>query len=86
MTVKEVDVKHEKGSEKGVLYKNELIFSGSKKISITDAIDIDGKSCAIESSNWDDRDSVWRVNLAMASKPNKKEKSDDKPTQGTDND
>jgi len=84
MTVKEVDVKHEKGSEKGVLYKKELIFSGSKKISITDSIDIDGKSCAVESSNWDDRDSVWRVNLAMASKQTK-EKSDDKPTQGTNN-
>ena len=85
MTVKEVDIKHEKGSEKGVLYKNELIFSGSKKISITNVIDVDGKSCAIESSNWDDRDSVWRVNLALASKQTK-EKSNDKPTQGTNND
>lgn len=30
MTVKEVDIKHEKGTEKGIIYKNDLIFSGSK--------------------------------------------------------
>ena len=84
MTVKEVDIKHEKGTEKGIIYKNDLIFSGSKKLTVTGSLEVDGKKCAVESSKYDERDGVWRVNLAMASKP-KKEKSDDEPTQGTHN-
>ena len=84
MTVKEVSIKHEKGTEKGIMYKNDLIFSGSKKLTVTESLEVDGKKCAVKSSIYDERDGVWRVNLAMASKP-KKEKSDDEPTQGTNN-
>jgi len=85
MMVKEVDIKHEKGSAKGILYKNKLSFGGSNKISISEKIEVDGKSYGVLSSEYDERDGAWRVNLAIASKP-KKEKSDDKPTQGTNND
>ena len=85
MMVKEVDIKHEKGTSKGILYKNKLSFGGAKKINISEKIEVDGKSYGVLSSEYDERDGAWRVNLAMASKQTK-EKSDDKPTQGANND
>ena len=47
MMVKEVDIKHEKGTAKGILYKNKLSFGGSNKINILEKIEVDGKSYGV---------------------------------------
>ncbi len=79
MAWEQVVIKTNKGSVRGMMKGDQLDIP---KIPIGKTVNVNGKDIQVESSMLDWRDNVLKIKLAMAS--TKKEKSDDKPTKGTD--
>ena len=70
------------GKDKVVADMNGEDLEMPNVIELGDSINVDGKSYKVSSFEVDERDDRLKIKLAMAS--TKKEKSDDKPTKGTD--
>ncbi len=79
MAWEQVVIKTNKGSVRGMMKGDQLDIPN---IPIGKTVNVNGKDIQVESSMLDWRDNVLKIKLAMAS--TKKEKSDDKPTKGTD--
>lgn len=79
MAWEQVKVKANKGSVLGMLKGDQLDIPN---MPIGKTVNVDGKDIEVKSSMLDERDNVLKIKLAMASTT--KEKSDDKPTKGTD--
>tara|TARA_R100000734_G_C3319162_1_gene114472 strand:+ start:2892 stop:3131 length:240 start_codon:yes stop_codon:yes gene_type:complete len=79
MAWEQVKVKAEKHTVMGMIKGDELEMPN---VLIGKTLKIDGKDVSIKSHVLDERDDVLKITLAMASP--KKEKSDDKPTKGSD--
>ncbi len=79
MAWEQVEVKANKGSVMGMMQGDQLDIPN---MPIGKTVNVNGKDIQVESSILDERDNVLKIKLAMAS--TKKEKSDDKPTQGSD--
>ena len=80
MSWQEVEVKVGTENILGVLKDNILHIPSVENLG--EAITINGKNHKVESYTVDHRDNIFIIKLAMASPT--KEKSDDKPTKGTD--
>ena len=80
MSWQEVEVKVGTENILGVLKDNILHIPSVKNLG--EAITVNGKNHQVESYTVDHRDNIFIIKLAMASPT--KEKSDDKPTKGTD--
>jgi len=79
MAWEQVVIKTNKGSVRGMMQGDQLDIPN---MPIGKTVNVNGKDIQVESSILDERDNVLKIKLAMAS--TKKEKSDDKPTQGSD--
>jgi uncharacterized protein YegJ (DUF2314 family) len=79
MAWERVKVKAEKNTVMGMMQGDQLDMPN---VLIGKSIKVNGKDISIKSYVVDERDNVLKITLAMASPT--KEKSDDKPTQGTD--
>jgi len=79
MAWEQVVIKTNKGSVRGMMKGDQLDIPN---IPIGKTVNVNGKDLQVKSSMLDERDNVLKIKLAMAS--TKKEKSDDKPTQGSD--
>jgi len=79
MAWEQVKVKATKGSIVGMIKGDQLDIPN---MPIGKTVNVDGKDIEVKSSKLDERDGILKITLAMAS--TKKEKSDDKPTKGTD--
>jgi uncharacterized protein YegJ (DUF2314 family) len=79
MAWERVKVKAEKNTVMGMMQGDQLDMPN---VLIGKSIKVNGKDVSIKSYVVDERDNVLKITLAMASPT--KEKSDDKPTQGTD--
>jgi len=79
MAWEQVEIKANKGSVMGMMQGDQLDIPN---MPIGKTVNVNGKDIQVESSILDERDNVLKIKLAMAS--TKKEKSDDKPTQGSD--
>jgi uncharacterized protein YegJ (DUF2314 family) len=79
MAWERVKVKAEKNTVMGMMQGDQLDMPN---VLIGKSIKVNGKDVSIKSYVIDERDNVLKITLAMASPT--KEKSDDKPTQGSD--
>ncbi len=79
MAWEQVKVKAEKDTVMGMMKGDQL---NMQNVLIGKSVKVDGKDISIKSYVVDERDDVLKITLAMASPT--KEKSDDKPTKGTD--
>jgi len=79
MAWERVKVKAEKNTVMGMMQGDQLDMPN---VLIGKSIKVNGKDVSIKSYVVDERDNVLKITLAMASPT--KEKSDDKPTQGSD--
>lgn len=79
MAWERVKVKAEKNTVMGMMQGDQLDMPN---VLIGKSIKVNGKDVSIKSYVVDERDNVLKITLAMASPT--QEKSDDKPTQGTD--
>lgn len=79
MAWEQVKVKAEKDTVMGMMQGDQLDMPNVK---IGKSVNVNGKDISIKSHTIDERDDMLKITLAMASPT--KEKSDDKPTQGTD--
>ena len=75
----QVKVKAEKNTVMGMMQGDQLDMPNVK---IGKSVNVNGKDISIKSYVVDERDDMLKITLAMASPT--KEKSDDKPTQGSD--
>ena len=79
MAWEQVKVKAEKDTVMGMMQGDQLDMPNVK---IGKSVKVNGKDISIKSYVVDERDNMLKITLAMASPT--KEKSDDKPTQGSD--
>jgi len=79
MAWEQVKVKAEKDTVMGMMQGDQL---NMQNVLIGKSVKVNGKDMPIKSYFIDERDDILIITLAMASPT--KEKSDDKPTQGTD--
>lgn len=79
MAWEQVKVKAEKHTVMGMMQGDQL---NMQNVLIGKSVNVNGKDMPIKSYFIDERDDILIITLAMASP--KKEKSDDKPTKGTD--
>lgn len=79
MAWEQVEVKAEKDTVMGMMQGDQLDMPNVK---IGKSVKVNGKDILIKSHMIDKRDDMLKITLAMASTT--KEKSDDKPTQGSD--
>ena len=79
MAWEQVEVKAEKDTVMGMMQGDQLDMPNVK---IGKSVKVNGKDISIKSHMIDKRDDMLKITLAMASTT--KEKSDDKPTKGTD--
>lgn len=79
MAWEQVKVKAEKNTVMGMLQGDQL---NMQNVLIGKSVNVNGKDMPIKSYFIDERDDILIITLAMASPT--KEKSDDKPTKGTD--
>jgi uncharacterized protein YegJ (DUF2314 family) len=79
MAWEQVEVKAEKDTVMGMMQGDQLDMPNVK---IGKSVKVNGKDISIKSHTIDERDDMLKITLAMASTT--KEKSDDKPTQGSD--
>jgi hypothetical protein len=79
MAWEQVKVKAEKDTVIGMMQGDQLDMPNVK---IGKSVKVNGKDISIKSHMIDERDDMLKITLAMASPT--KEKSDDKPTQGSD--
>ena len=79
MAWEQVEVKAEKDTVMGMMQGDQLDMPNVK---IGKSVKVNGKDILIKSHMIDERDDMLKITLAMASPT--KEKSDDKPTQGSD--
>ncbi len=75
----QVKVKGEKNTVTGMMQGDQLDMPN---VLIGKSVKVNGKDISIKSYVVDERDDMLKITLAMASPT--KEKSDDKPTQGSD--
>ncbi len=79
MAWEQVKVKAEKNTVTGMMQGDQLDMPN---VLIGKSVKVNGKDISIKSYVVDERDDMLKITLAMASPT--KEKSDDKPTQGSD--
>lgn len=79
MAWEQVKVKGEKDTVTGMMQGDQLDMPN---VLIAKSVKVNGKDILIKSFVVDERDDMLKITLAMASET--KEKSDDKPTKGTD--
>jgi len=79
MAWEQVKVKAEKNTVMGMMQGDQL---NMQNVLIGKSVNVNGKDMPIKSYFIDERDDILIITLAMASPT--KEKSDDKPTQGSD--
>tara|TARA_R100001510_G_scaffold55177_1_gene58750 strand:+ start:188 stop:427 length:240 start_codon:yes stop_codon:yes gene_type:complete len=79
MAWEQVKVKAEKETVIGMMQDDQLDMPN---VLIGKSVKVNGKDISIKSYITDDRDNVLKITLAKASST--KEKSDDKPTKGSD--
>ena len=79
MAWEQVKVKGEKDTVTGMMQGDQLDMPN---VLIGKSVKVNGKDISIKSYVVDERDDMLKITLAMASPT--KEKSDDKPTKGTD--
>ena len=79
MAWEQVKVKAEKNTLMGMMQGDQL---NMQNVLIGKSVNVNGKDMPIKSYFIDERDDILIITLAMASTT--KEKSDDKPTKGTD--
>ena len=79
MAWEQVKVKGEKNTVIGMMQGDQLDMPN---VLIGKSVKVNGKDISIKSYVVDERDDMLKITLAMASPT--KEKSDDKPTQGSD--
>ena len=79
MAWEQVKVKAEKDTVMGMMQGDQLDMPN---VLIGKSVKVNGKDISIKSHIIDERDDMLKITLAMASPT--KEKSDDKPTQGSD--
>jgi len=79
MAWEQVKVKAEKDTVMGMMQGDQLDMPN---VLIGKSVKVNGKDVSIKSHMIDERDDMLKITLAMASPT--KEKSDDKPTQGSD--
>jgi hypothetical protein len=79
MAWEQVKVKAEKNTVMGMMQGDQL---NMQNVLIGKSVNVNGKDMPIKSYFIDERDDILIITLAMASPT--KEKSDDKPTKGTD--
>ena len=79
MAWEQVKVKAEKDTVMGMMQGDQLDMPNVK---IGKSVNVNGKDISIKSHTIDERDDMLKITLAIASPT--KEKSDDKPTQGSD--
>ena len=79
MAWEQVKVKAEKDTVMGMMQGDQL---NMQNVLIGKSVNVNGKDMPIKSYFIDERDDILIITLAMASPT--KEKSDDKPTKGTD--
>jgi hypothetical protein len=79
MAWEQVKVKAEKDTVMGMMQGDQLDMPN---VLIGKSVKVNGKDILIKSHMIDERDDMLKITLAMASLT--KEKSDDKPTQGSD--
>ena len=79
MAWEQVKVKAEKDTVIGMMQGDQLDMPNVK---IGKSVNVNGKDISIKSHTIDERDDMLKITLAIASPT--KEKSDDKPTQGSD--
>ena len=79
MAWEQVKVKAEKNTVMGMLQGDQL---NMQNVLIGKSVNVNGKDMPIKSYFIDERDDILIITLAMASST--KEKSDDKPTKGSD--
>ena len=79
MVWEQVKVKAEKNTVMGMMQGDQL---NMQNVLIGKSVNVNGKDMPIKSYFIDERDDILIITLAMASST--KEKSDDKPTKGSD--
>ena len=79
MAWEQVKVKAEKNTVMGMMQGDQL---NMQNVLIGKSVNVNGKDMPIKSYFIDERDDILIITLAMASST--KEKSDDKPTKGSD--